>query len=140
MVLPRDPALDTDRKIAEKFNELKTMIESLRSETLGQNDDWITPTLAGTWADYGSGYAACQYMKDALGFVHIKGLVTGGAAPPTTIFTLPAGYRPLEHLIFATPSFDAFGETRVLSNGGVYARTGNSTWVALDGIVFLAEQ
>jgi len=54
---------------------------------------WITPTLLNGYTII-SGYPV-GYMKDTLGFVHMKGLLTGGTANQT-IFTLPIGYRPLE--------------------------------------------
>lgn len=56
---------------------------------------WQTPTLLNSWTNHSASYASAQYMKDSLGFVHIKGLVKGGANG-SIIFTLPAGYRPLE--------------------------------------------
>lgn len=140
-MLPRDPALDTDRKIAERFERLERMIQSLRTEPLGQNDAWITPSsMLNGWADYtGIGFAACQYMKDAVGFVWVKGLVQGGTVP-AAVFLLPSGYRPLENRIFVGYSNAGPSRVDVQSNGYVVIQAGGNGYSSLDSIMFLAEQ
>jgi hypothetical protein len=51
------------------------------------------PAFGGTWTNHGSSWQRARFRKDAFGVVFISGLVTGGA-DVTTVFTLPAGYRP----------------------------------------------
>lgn len=52
-----------------------------------------TMTLLGTWATLGAGWPHPRIYKDAMGFVHCVGGVTGGLVGQT-IFQLPVGYRP----------------------------------------------
>lgn len=58
-----------------------------------QQPKYTNATLINGWSNYvGSNYPA-QYMKDEMGFVHIRGRVSATASG-TVIFTLPSGYRP----------------------------------------------
>lgn len=64
------------------------------------NNRWFTKAdtaLTGTWVDTAG--ARFGYYKDAVGNVHLRGLVSGGGAG-ATIITLPAGYRPSSNLNF----------------------------------------
>lgn len=45
-----------------------------------------------SWAQV-AGWSTPAFRKDALGFVHLRGRMNGGASN-TVCFTLPAGYRP----------------------------------------------
>lgn len=60
---------------------------------LEAQQSWIAPTLLNSWVNYGNPYTPVGYMKDAMGFVHIKGFVKSGASG-SAVFNLPAGYRP----------------------------------------------
>lgn len=66
-------------------------------------ETWKDLTLINGWINYGEGQATAQYMKDDLGFVHIKGLVKSGitSAGDWVCAALPAGYRPKEELMFS---------------------------------------
>lgn len=67
-----------------------------------EGEDWHVVGAVGEPA-FQSGYFAAsgypvQYRKDPLGNVHVRGVAwTGGAVmgTPSTIFTLPIGYRPI---------------------------------------------
>ena len=98
---------------------------------------WIAPTLLNAWVNYGLGYATAGYMKDSMGFVHIKGLIKGGVVTTNTvILTLPVGYRPAENGCFTMYSNDgAIGTAQVFSNGEVKIITGSNTNFSLNGIV-----
>lgn len=97
---------------------------------------WTEPTtLEGSWVNYGSGYANAGYMKDKLGFVHLKGLVKSGSMVDS-IFILPSGYRPTANAIFAVPSNHAFGEIEVQTNGEILQTRGTNDWISLEGITF----
>lgn len=64
---------------------------------------WTAPSL-NVWTNFGSGNVPAGYLIDALGFVHIQGIITGGTTTTGfTIFTLPVGYRPTSLQIFAAP-------------------------------------
>ncbi|MFB0846845.1 hypothetical protein [Paenibacillus oleatilyticus] len=74
---------------------------------------WVAPTLMSGWqnADYGGDYQV-RYVKDDMGFVHILGLMKGGAIgnPNAPAFILPPGYRPPGVLTIPTLSFDGTKE------------------------------
>jgi hypothetical protein len=103
---------------------------------------WIAPTLNGVWANYGSGYAPAGYYKDALGVVHLRGLVASGTS--TLVFTLPAGYRPEYHQVFAgrvsISAVESTARVDVRSDGEVWLNVafGAADFLSLDHISFRA--
>ena len=111
--------------------------EILRLDDIKANkvqEDWITPTLLNGWEQFGAGDPV-GYMKDDMGFVHLRGAITGGAYP-SICFNLPLGYRPSNV------------NTRVPAVGSAYSRctigdgvqtSAGSGWISLDGITFRAE-
>lgn len=99
---------------------------------------WTAVTFTNSWVDFGGTAQTCAYMKDTLGFVHLKGLMKTGSIGAAA-FTLPAGYRPLAYARFSTVSNGAFG-TADLPNTGVFTpQAGSSISFSLDGITFRAE-
>lgn len=67
-------------------------------------DAWTAPTLTSPWANFGSGYQAARYRLYANGDVGIEGVVGTGATSVTgtsALFTLPAGYRPVDTVMTA---------------------------------------
>jgi hypothetical protein len=108
----------------------------------GGDQSWLVPGLNNSWVPYGAPYANPGYRRDALGFVHLQGLVKNGTAG--LIFTLPTGYRPLATKHFAVVSSngttDAFGSVLIDATGNVTANAYNSAYVSLSGITFLCEQ
>lgn len=100
---------------------------------------WTAPTLLNGWVNYGAGFNDAGYMKDAHGFVHLKGLIKNGVTTrPTTLFTLPSGYRPSNECICTTSSNDLYGQARVEPDGDVTFHVGSNVWFSLDGISFKA--
>jgi len=100
------------------------------------------PTPTG-WNWYSSAgiFSTPAYKKASDGIVTLKGLITGGTATSdTTMFTLPAGYRPAYRLIFEVANNNVAGRVDVLPTGEVRILTGGNTWLALDNISFVAEQ
>lgn len=104
---------------------------------------WITPTLLNGWVQYDSVHSAVGYMKDSLGFVHLRGMIkTGGASH---VLTLPAGYRPARVIHFPGVNGGAAaytriaGETEAPNSGKVTLSATTATWYTLDGICFQAE-
>lgn len=102
-----------------------------------------TPTLSGTWVDYGSGYAPAAYWKDSIGHVHLEGLVKSGAAG-SVILTLPAGYRPSAAQLFPVVMINAGNPTLAyiaVGTDGTVTFNGTTTdWVTLSGITFRPAQ
>ena len=101
-------------------------------------DPWLTPALLNAWVNFGSGLATCQYMKDSMGFVHLKGLVKNGVIG-TVLFTLPVGYRPAETQHFGTASDNAYGQTVIYNTGDIFLDRGTNVWVTISGVTFKAE-
>ena len=98
------------------------------------------------WDNYEtSGYEDVGYMKDSMGFVHLRGLAQSADDPgaASTIFALPAGYRPANTRGFAVPAQDSnsgkdAGGIYVKADGTVVATWGwaDPGWIFLDGIIF----
>jgi hypothetical protein len=67
------------------------------------------PAFGTGWKNASGGYQVAGFYKDDEGVVHLRGVVDLGSG--TTIFTLPAGFRPA-----ATESFTALlGDTNIAS-------------------------
>lgn len=98
------------------------------------------PAFQNSWANFPTGgWPSMAFFRDSEGWVHLRGLVTGGVNG-TTICTLPVGYRPAFPYNFNIVGSDtfAFGEVRpdgtVLVSGPLAASAG--TWYALANICF----
>lgn len=100
------------------------------------------PAFQNGWANYDvSTFSPTAFFKDPSGIVHLRGLVKAGTVGDNVaIFTLPAGYRPIKEMHFATASNGAFAYSHVIPSGVVDAAVGNNTWFSLDNIHFRAEQ
>lgn len=98
---------------------------------------WITPTLSGTWVDYGAPWQGAGYRKLNNEVVELRGLVRSGTIG-TAIFVLPAGFRPAADEYFAVNSNGAFGTVSVDSSGNVTPQVGSTSYVSLAGIHFAA--
>jgi hypothetical protein len=101
---------------------------------------FIAPTLLHSWANMGAGYNVAGYYKDPFGIVHLRGVVNSGV--DEHIFTLPAGYRPVEkewHRMDHDVSIGDYGVT-IDTNGEVsyHIVIGALTAAYLDGITFIA--
>lgn len=103
---------------------------------------WITPTLSGGWVPFGSPFPPLQYMKDSLGFVVLRGVSRLGTIGSSTVFTLPAGYRPATdaQVYQSVASNGVFGITEVKSTGDVVFSAGNNGAHSAFGVRFKAEQ
>lgn len=114
----------------------------------------VTPALESVYLTNGAGALAAAYWKDSCRTVHLKGRITPsfGAGSGVTIFTLPAGFRPL-----AARQFLAWTDRNFVSSDGKHTQCANSISISsagvvhfdgveiggdfvLDGITFLAEQ
>jgi len=116
-------------------NDLRSLGKVLADFAMSAQSDSIhlvgaagEPAFANSWVNAGSPWMVACFTKDNLGYVHIWGFVKSGTATAgTTIFTLPAGYRPSAHLTFACISNSLFGGGYVLSDGRVQIQTGSNT-------------
>jgi hypothetical protein len=102
------------------------------------------------WAYFGSPYNTPGYYKDALGVVHLKGLVKwaesfplSGSCNGWSFFQLPVGYRPAATEIRASLKDDALMRIDVAADGWVTFCDVNTSvdpgdWFLFDGISFRA--
>jgi hypothetical protein len=102
-------------------------------------------TLALNVADLGGAWQVSQATRIKFGTAYhitLRGLVSkaGNFAPGNTVFTLPAGWRPLKNLAFNTvnhtdPAHDDHIRLDVESSGIVKIQT-TALYASLDGISF----
>lgn len=97
----------------------------------GGEASWTSVSFTNSWAN-AAGYSTAQYRKDALGFVHMKGVIDTGT-PAASAFTLPAGYRPGQKLSYFN------GSANVTYNTDGTVVPSSTTGAILDGFTFLAE-
>lgn len=111
------------------------LLGQIRDKANKLQEAWITPTMLNGWTQLS---ADVGYMKDNLGWVHLKGAVTGGALA-SQIFALPVGYRPQNTSNrFPVIANNKFGRVSVTSTGAVTFDVGENAFVSLDGITFKA--
>jgi hypothetical protein len=96
------------------------------------------PGFLNGWTNYGGQFPVARFRRDALGYVHLSGLIRSGS-PTTPAFKIPAGYRPSSYLHIASSGNDAMSTTRADVNGDIYGGA-QTAWHSLDGVVYLAEQ
>lgn len=102
-------------------------------------DSWTAMTLSNSWVDFGAGYQGAEYMKDRMGFVHLRGLVKNGSSGGAAITTLPSGYRPSAIELHASASNALFCLIEVTAAGVVTCTAGgDTTWISLNGLTFKA--
>lgn len=146
---PSQPALTrTQDAITQVLHPLATAVQN--TPMMGSPAPaWISPDFATAgWVNTvtigtATPVAALQFHKDALGYVHIKGVVTNstGGNLGGNLFILPSGFGPKEwHFV---PAFNLTTGSVVLKinpNGAIVMPTTATTQiVTLGDIVFLAE-
>ena len=96
------------------------------------------PAFQNGWVNVGSGNNTVAFRKDAFGFVHFKGSITGVTAN-TVAFVLPAGYRPVATAgvpVSAGTSATTASFVTIYSAGNVTPSNPNAqSW---DGVTFYA--
>ena len=109
-----------------------------------QQENWADLVLHNSWTNIGHPFFYAGYMKDQLGFVHLRGVITGGTLPVggvVVLTNLPVGYRPAKENIFIVSSYatnDVFGRVHILADGAVQLYTGGNGHISFDGITFQA--
>lgn len=104
---------------------------------------WTAPTLTNSWANLGGAAITTGYLKDSLGFIHLRGTVANGTAG-ATITTLPVGFRPVAEVYFRVRAWNGAAEVQVsitvASDGTVKDKNsaigGAGQNLSFDGITF----
>ncbi len=141
-----DPQGELVRRILALEAEVRR-IGTARREVL---PDWTDLPYGTGWTTFSGAFPAAQYLKDSLGFVHLRGLVKRTSGSAMLIGTLPEGYRPSiadVYVVHASTNGSVFQEGRVdiASNGQVtlvLPVTGSLTssgYVSLANLAFRAE-
>lgn len=121
---------------------VQSIAQAVKVSSLGVQEGWHAVTFQNSWVNYGGTFGPASYMKDTMGFVHLRGVIKNGSVGGFPVFNLPVGYRPAYDTSFAVHSNSAFGVVQVLgqiSPGDVRVLIGNNAFVYLDGVSFLAE-
>lgn len=110
-----------------------------------QDDIWHVvgttgePAFANAWVNYDTTFFySAAFYKDALGIVHLRGLVKTGTIG-AAIFTLPVGYRPTRQVLIGITANNAIGRVDIQATGIVLPSVGNNTFYQLDNVSFKAE-
>lgn len=115
--------------ITGSFTTSKPITKNSTMLTSVTNPPWIPVTYSNSYVDLGAGYAPSAYYKDAMGIVRVQLNAKSGTAG-ATIFTLPAGYRPVAHNLVAAYVDGTTGYVKFSSDGTVLCLSGGTTSVA----------
>ena len=109
---------------------------------LVENGLWKDVTLQNAWVNSLADGASCQYRKNELGEVEIKGCIKSGSiAMGDVILTLPVGYRLSEHKTVMVANGGSLGLIKIFSTGNVIALAlSNNAWTDFGNLSFKAEQ
>lgn len=121
--------------INDIMNAIKNLDRRLRKLENAEPSlfDGIDMTLVATWTNTGAPYPNAAYWRDSSNMVWFRGRIQGGATP-STVTTLPVGYRPIGTRSFAT----SLGDVIEITSAGVVTVASGGTPVSLDGISFRA--
>jgi len=135
---------------ADFFREFKELQKQIYALENSKGTEWVAPTLANSFASYGSGFRTVGYRKSPDNKVQIRGLIKNEVSLTAntyyTIFTLPEGFRPSETEIFmfwgvvgpnpVATRFDIFSNGEVRYFGQV---TGTVTYMPITSLSFYAD-
>lgn len=111
---------------------LERQVHALSTSSRAADPVWIPATYQNGWVDYGGAHQGARYRSTAGGQVEVQGLVKNGTAL-STVFTLPAGYRPAAELVFtAVTSANVLARVDVQADGQVVQIAGNNTYLSLN--------
>ncbi|TVX91911.1 hypothetical protein [Paenibacillus agilis] len=140
----------TVTKLVDQAGDVERRLSVVEMQKVDANAvvTWVKLTLLNGWVNRGiDSDAPVSYLKDSLGFVHVRGLAASGT-PDRVIFKLPKDYRPIKRMQFINLSYQGAAEKSLRTsyitievNGDVYVNAQVGTqWLTLDNISFLAEQ
>jgi hypothetical protein len=97
--------------------QIKTAIQVIAEKL--PNTEW--EDLPDSLDEYPGEFGSAKYMKDALGFVHLKGHFSAeDPSPDSTIGNLPNGFRPAEPMQIAIWAGTVFVQVKIETNGNIH--------------------
>jgi len=140
----QDTGYDLLTSSIEEFvrgESFRAIMRTRNSDIVRDITPWTEPATLNTWVNYDAVFQGVRYMKDALGFIHLQGLVKDGTVGAgIAIFILPPGHRPLKTLLFPVATNpNTIGRVDITGAGSVEATAGSNTWLSLNGISFKAD-
>jgi hypothetical protein len=117
-------------------------IDAAKVTNLYAVEPTTSPALLNDWVNYAPTSAPFGYFKDPFGIVHLRGTVKEMTSAYSSIFVLPAGYRPLKNLYFPTTCGTSASLFYVGSDGTLStdASCPATTFLIFEGATFRAEQ
>ena len=133
----QDPRLAAAARISELDRRLTALERRLAGEPWHELGAVGEPALAGSWAATAGAYATPAFRLVGGELLALKGAVNGGSSG-STIFTLPAGYRPSKDRRVAVAMYDAgvqyHGMVKIDTAGVVTITTTSGPSGALDEV------
>lgn len=147
-LLTPDGELDTDR-LLNGVNQFMGSVHGALNKGLTLNDNaaaavrrlslmvpeypWQSVTLENSWVNYSASFNEAAVLMLPGGVARSRGLIKDGtAAGGTTLFTLPAGWRPARTYTYLNDSSTRPGSAAVKANGTVTIEAGANGWFSLD--------
>lgn len=131
-----DPLVDPSLRQTSADQELRRFAYALLG-VLDQQEPWSPLTFTAGWADLSNTYSPAGSFRDALGLIHLRGVVVRTSGVSVTIGTLPVAHRPATIKIFSVVSNNVFARVDVQPDGPVVLTGGSpGTFVSLDGIAY----
>lgn len=94
-------------------------------------------TFTNLWVDFGGAYKPTSYWKGQDNIIHLCIAMKTGTFN-VAAFTLPAGFRPLNDLVFPSMSNSAFGTFQISATGAVTPTVGSAVNFFNSEVTFLA--
>jgi hypothetical protein len=117
-------------------------VDSVDALRLAAFETWQLPTFQNSWSDWNQAvFGQVAYRKNDLGEVQFMSLARAPTPAPaaySTLFTLPAAYRPLSRRLFSVAvNGTTAAVLEVWTDGSVkLSASGADAFVSLDGIRF----
>jgi hypothetical protein len=133
-----------DPTLPETPTAFSVLCETLRNQLNALNDLFTleawknVSSLGANW----SAVYTISYMKDSMGFVHLKGYAQCSGTGATTLFTLDSNYRPEQYSVFISSSDNSYANisTIIITTAGAVNSSSilTGSFAFLDGITFKA--